>query len=35
LTEGGYAMLGNWLGSIGLEGAADRARELSPLVKLG
>ena len=35
LTEGGYRMLGNWLGSIGLDGAADRAKELSPLVKLG
>jgi para-aminobenzoate synthetase component II len=35
LTEGGYRMLGNWLGSIGLAGAADRAKELSPLVRLG
>ena len=35
LTEGGYRMLGNWLGSIGLDGAADRAKELSPLVHLG
>jgi para-aminobenzoate synthetase component 2 len=35
LTEGGYRMLGNWLGSLGLDGAADRAKELSPLVKLG
>ena len=35
LTEGGYRMLGNWLGSIGLDGAAERAKELSPLVKLG
>jgi para-aminobenzoate synthetase component 2 len=35
LTEGGYRMLGNWLGSIGLEGAAERAAGLSPLVKLG
>jgi len=35
LTEGGYRMLGNWLDSIGLVGAADRAKELSPLVKLG
>jgi para-aminobenzoate synthetase component II len=35
LTEGGYRMLGNWLGSIGLDGAADRAKELSPLVRLG
>jgi para-aminobenzoate synthetase component II len=35
LTEGGYRMLGNWLDSIGLAGAADRAAELSPLVRLG
>ena len=35
LTEGGYLMLGNWLDSIGLVGAADRASQLSPLVKLG
>jgi para-aminobenzoate synthetase component 2 len=35
LTEGGYRMLGNWLGSIGLAGAADRAKGLSPLVRLG
>ncbi|MEO8262092.1 MAG: gamma-glutamyl-gamma-aminobutyrate hydrolase family protein [Pseudolysinimonas sp.] len=35
LTEGGYRMLGNWLDSIGLAGAADRAAQLSPLVKLG
>ena len=34
LTEGGYRMLGNWLDSIGLVGAADRAAELSPLVRL-
>jgi para-aminobenzoate synthetase component 2 len=35
LTEGGYRMLGNWLGFLGLTGAAERAAELSPLVKLG
>jgi para-aminobenzoate synthetase component 2 len=35
LTEGGYRMLGNWLGSLGLTGAAERAAGLSPLVKLG
>ena len=35
LTEGGYRMLGNWLGSIGLAEAPERAKELSPLVKLG
>ena len=32
LTEGGYQMLGNWLESIGLEGAATRAKGLSPLI---
>jgi para-aminobenzoate synthetase component II len=35
LTEGGYRMLGNWLDSIGLAGAAARAADLSPLVRLG
>ena len=35
LTEGGYRMLGNWLAMTGLPEAADRAVELSPLVKLG
>jgi para-aminobenzoate synthetase component II len=33
LTEGGYQMLGNWLESIGLQGAAERAKKLSPMVK--
>lgn len=33
LTEGGYQMLGNWLESIGLKGAAEKAKTLSPLVK--
>jgi para-aminobenzoate synthetase component 2 len=33
LTESGYQMLGNWLESIGLEGAAERAKSLSPMVK--
>ena len=33
LTEGGYQMLGNWLESIGLAGAAERAKSLSPMVK--
>ena len=33
LTEGGYQMLGNWLESIGLSGAAERAKSLSPMVK--
>ena len=32
LTEGGYRMLGNWLESLGMTGAARRAAELSPLV---
>lgn len=35
LTEGGYRMLGNWLAGAGLTGADERAKELSPLVKLG
>ncbi len=33
LTESGYQMLGNWLESIGLEGAAESAKSLSPMVK--
>lgn len=32
LTEGGYAMLGNWLESMGMVGVSDRARLLSPLL---
>ncbi|MDR6972351.1 glutamine amidotransferase-related protein [Leifsonia shinshuensis] len=35
LTEGGYRMLGNWLEASGLAGAAEAARSLNPLVKLG
>jgi len=35
LTEGGYRMLGNWLATTGLPEAVDRAKSLSPLVKLG
>ncbi|MEO5534998.1 MAG: gamma-glutamyl-gamma-aminobutyrate hydrolase family protein [Pseudolysinimonas sp.] len=35
LTEGGYRMLGNWLSNAGLPEAAERAKELSPLVRLG
>ncbi len=35
LTESGYQMLGNWLESIGLKGAAQKAKGLSPLVNLG
>lgn len=34
LTEGGYRMLGNWLAVTGLPSAVDRAKDLSPLVKL-
>ncbi|KJC64490.1 anthranilate synthase component II [Agreia bicolorata] len=33
LTEGGYRMLGNWLGAAGLEGAPLAARSLSPLMR--
>jgi len=32
LTEGGYQMLGNWLESLGLEGAAAHSATLSPLI---
>ena len=34
LTQGGYQMLGNWLESIGLSGAAEKAKGLNPLVNL-
>jgi para-aminobenzoate synthetase component 2 len=34
LTEGGYRMLGNWLAGSGLPEAAERAKGLTPLVKL-
>lgn len=33
LTQGGYQMLGNWLESVGLKGAAERAKGLSPMVR--
>jgi para-aminobenzoate synthetase component 2 len=33
LTEGGYQMLGNWLESIGLKGAASKAKKLAPMIK--
>jgi para-aminobenzoate synthetase component 2 len=33
LTEGGYQMLGNWLESLGMTGAAARAATLSPLIQ--
>ena len=32
LTQGGYTMLGNWLESLGLAGAAAKAATLSPLI---
>ncbi|MGO4384338.1 aminodeoxychorismate/anthranilate synthase component II [Specibacter sp. RAF43] len=32
LTQGGYQMLGNWLESLGLTGAAAKAATLSPLI---
>ena len=35
LTEGGYLMLGNWLAVAGLPEAAERAKGLTPRVKLG
>ena len=34
MTEGGYAMLGNWLAAAGMPEAAERAKNLSPLVRL-
>jgi para-aminobenzoate synthetase component 2 len=33
LTEGGYRMLGNWLGAAGLASAPMAARDLSPLMR--
>ena len=33
LTEGGYQMLGNWLESLGMAGAAAKAATLSPLIQ--
>jgi para-aminobenzoate synthetase component 2 len=35
LTEGGYAMIANWLAVTGLETAPETARGLTPLVNLG
>ena len=32
LTEGGYQMIGNWLESLGLKGAAEAGKHLSPLM---
>lgn len=34
LTEGGYLMIGNWLGVAGLPEAAETAKGLNPLVRL-
>jgi len=34
LTEGGYRMLGNWLALAGLPEAAERAKGLSPLLRV-
>jgi len=35
LTEGGYLMLGNWLAVAGLPEAAETAKGLTPLVRMG
>jgi para-aminobenzoate synthetase component 2 len=32
MTEGGYTMLGNWLETTGLKGAAQAALSKSPLI---
>jgi para-aminobenzoate synthetase component 2 len=32
MTEGGYHMLANWLESLGLAGALEKAKHLSPRV---
>ena len=32
LTEGGYTMVGNWLESLGMAGAAAKGATLSPLI---
>ncbi len=32
MTEGGYMMLANWLETLGLEGAKDKAKQLSPRI---
>lgn len=32
MTEGGYQMLGNWLETLGLVGAAEKAKSLSPKI---
>jgi len=35
LTQGGYQMLANWLATCGDEGAIERAKDLTPLMRLG
>jgi para-aminobenzoate synthetase component 2 len=35
LTEGGYRMIGNWLAVAGLPEAAETAKGLTPLVRMG
>jgi para-aminobenzoate synthetase component 2 len=32
MTEGGYTMLANWLETLGLKGAKERAKQLSPRI---
>ena len=32
MTEGGYIMLANWLETLGLEGAKEKAKQLSPRI---
>jgi len=32
MTEGGYTMLANWLESLGLKGAREKAKQLSPRI---
>ncbi len=32
MTEGGYMMLANWLETLGLKGAKDKAKQLSPRI---
>lgn len=32
MTEGGYIILGNWLNSLGVAGAKERSRNLSPVM---
>jgi len=32
MTEGGYTMLANWLETLGLAGAKEKAKQLSPRI---